>query len=217
MTNNAIKFAKSVFSEENIDKIRYINTAFIERFKIVVFIPESKADELTYTMASAGAGNIGKYSLCSYRSRGTGTFRGGKGTNPVIGKKGRFEKTDEVRLEMICDGKDLNAVLDKMLEIHPYEEPAYDIYKVLVRDKRNGTDVLEIELKRPLQLKQILNRINKKIQPDILKEIPGTARFGRIVINFTGSNTRLELAKKKHMETLLITRNARGSINIRLK
>jgi hypothetical protein len=217
MTNNAISFAKSVFSEENIEKVRYINTAYTERFKIVVFVPESKADELTYAMASAGAGNIGKYSICSYRSRGTGTFMGGKGTKPVIGKRGRFEKTDEVRLEMICDGKDLDAILDIMLGKHPYEEPAYDIYKVLVRDKRNGTDVLEIELKRPVQLKQILSRINKKIQPDILNEIPGTAKFGRAVINFTGSNARLEFAKKKNKETILISRNARGSINIRLK
>jgi hypothetical protein len=109
--------------------------SFEKKYKIVVFVPEQDVDKITFAMANAGAGRIGDYTVCSFRSKGTGTFKGGSSSNPSIGKKRKFEKVKELRLEMLCDKKSLNNALDKMLAIHPYEEPAYEIYEVLVERK----------------------------------------------------------------------------------
>ncbi len=106
-----------------------------KKHKIIVFVPLKNADELTFAMASAGAGIIGNYTVCSFRVTGIGTFLGGEGSNPKAGKRGRFEMAEEVRIEMLCDKKNLDKAIDKIYEVHPYEEPAYEIYKVSVRAK----------------------------------------------------------------------------------
>jgi len=106
---------------------------FKKKYKIVTFIPEKYADKIAFAMAGAGAGRIGNYSVCTFRVKGTGTFVGGRGTNPRIGRKGKFESVREVRLEMICDKRNLNRAIDEMLSVHPYEEPAYEVYEVMVK------------------------------------------------------------------------------------
>src|SRR5437867_13311940 len=105
---------------------------FEKKYKIVVVVPAADTDRLTFAMAEQGAGMIGDYTLCSFRINGTGTFRGGSTTNPRAGIKEKFEKVEEVRLEMLCDKKNLDNAVDKMLEAHPYEEPAYEIYEVKI-------------------------------------------------------------------------------------
>ena len=106
---------------------------FEKKYKIVVFVPSAEADRLTFEMAEAGAGKIGDYTMCSFRINGTGTFRGGSSTNPYAGVKEKFEKVEEIRLEMLCDKSNLHNTVDKMLAAHPYEVPAYEIYEVLVK------------------------------------------------------------------------------------
>jgi hypothetical protein len=104
-----------------------------KKYKIVVFVPPADTDRVTFAMAEQGAGRIGDYTLCSFRMNGTGTFRGGSSTNPHAGVKEKFEKVEEIRLEMLCDRNNLDNAVDRMLAAHPYEKPAYEIYEVLVK------------------------------------------------------------------------------------
>jgi len=129
--NNVLNFAKKIFGAGNIEKFEQFNIKYVTRYKINVFCPESQIEKISKAMSLAGAGIIGKYSECSFRLKGMGTFKGGKGTNPNIGKRGKLEYADEIRLEMICDLENLNNTINAMLKIHPYEEPAYDIYEVM--------------------------------------------------------------------------------------
>ncbi|MCI0448798.1 MAG: hypothetical protein L0Y79_03300 [Chlorobi bacterium] len=109
-----------------------MSPSYIKKYKIVVFVPPDKADSISFAMASAGAGVIGNYTVCSFRTKGTGTFKGGEDSSPSVGKKGRFEKVSEIRLEMICSKEKLDSAIGEMLKVHPYEEPAYEIYEVIV-------------------------------------------------------------------------------------
>ncbi len=98
--------------------------------KLVVFVPEENADDVAKALAEAGAGVIGDYSECTFRTQGTGTFRGGDDTNPYLGEKGRLEKTQEVRLETVVAAHSLRRAVDAATAAHPYEEVALDIYPV---------------------------------------------------------------------------------------
>lgn len=98
------------------------------RFKLVVFVPANGVDKVAEAMFSAGAGHIGDYTRCSFRSAGQGTFLGGEGAKPAIGKRGRLEFVDELRLETLVPTTLLSTVVAAMLKVHPYEEPAFDIY-----------------------------------------------------------------------------------------
>lgn len=96
--------------------------------KIVVFVPETHANEVREAIAHAGAGNIGNYSQCSFNSNGTGTFFPLEGTNPYIGEQGKLERVAEVKIESIFPSSIQSKVVRALLKSHPYEEPAYDIY-----------------------------------------------------------------------------------------
>ncbi len=114
---------ESLVAAKNVDT----STITPSKYKLVVYVPPIDADRLRRAMWSAGAGDIGDYSECSFSQIGVGSFRGGPGSQPAIGKAGHLETLDEIRIEMICEAAKLGKVLHKIRATHPYEEPAIDI------------------------------------------------------------------------------------------
>lgn len=98
--------------------------------KLVVFVPKTHAAQVRDAICAAGAGKIGRYDHCSFSTEGEGTFRGDEGTKPFLGRPGRIETANEVRLETIYPRGLKRAVLRALRESHPYEEIAYDLYRV---------------------------------------------------------------------------------------
>ena len=107
-------------------------------YKIVVFVPEDYVEAVRNAMADAGAGIIGQYTHCSFTSAGTGTFVPLPGSQPYIGSTGRLEEVEECRLEMVSAGSWIEGVVDAMLEKHPYDQVAYDIYELANEQIRYG-------------------------------------------------------------------------------
>lgn len=101
-----------------------------DEYKVVAFVPEQNEVAVREAMSAAGAGHIGRYAECSFSASGTGGFRPLKGANPAIGKVGRREEVAERRLEMIVPGPNLLGVLAALRDTHPYEEPAYDVFRL---------------------------------------------------------------------------------------
>lgn len=97
-------------------------------FKIVVFVPRGVRRAVLAAAFEAGAGRIGGYRECSFTGEGGGTFFGGEGTVPTIGEPGRRETVRERRVEFVCPGDRLAAVLAAVRSAHTYEEPAIDVY-----------------------------------------------------------------------------------------
>jgi dinuclear metal center YbgI/SA1388 family protein len=98
--------------------------------KLVVFVPEEDADEISDALTEAGAGIIGEYTHCTFRAPGTGTFFGSEETNPYAGEKGRLERVPEIRLEALVPAHAAGRALAAARAAHPYEEPALDVYPV---------------------------------------------------------------------------------------
>lgn len=108
-----------------------LEPANAEECKIVVFTPESHIFKVREAMSQAGAGVIGNYSECSFELTGNGTFRPNQKAQPYLGEADRFEKVEEVRLEMVAGRRDLSRILKAIYMSHPYEEPAIDVYPLL--------------------------------------------------------------------------------------
>jgi dinuclear metal center YbgI/SA1388 family protein len=98
--------------------------------KLVVFVPEEDVDAVARELAAAGAGVIGDYTECTFRTWGTGTFRGGDRSNPYLGERGRLEMADEVRIETVLPAYAIDRAVEAATAAHPYEEVAMDIYPV---------------------------------------------------------------------------------------
>lgn len=123
--------------------------------KLVVFVPTGYEDDVRNALAGAGAGQIGRYSHCTFQAPGTGTYMPGEGTKPYIGSSGHLEKVDELRLETILPADQRKVVVKALLDVHPYEEVAYDLYPLALEGKAYGLGLV-IDLTEPLSLDQVL-------------------------------------------------------------
>lgn len=99
-----------------------------KQYKIVIYTPVANAEELREAMGAAGAGVLGNYSHASFSVRGIGRFRPEKGAHPHIGVIGKDEEVEEERIEVLCSEVALQATLEAIKRVHPYEEPATDVY-----------------------------------------------------------------------------------------
>lgn len=138
-----LDFTKGGVSYVLAEKLKLKNINFLvnedsNQVKLVVFIPEDDTEKVAEVIFNSGGGIIGEYKNCSYRLGGTGTFKGSENSSPKVGSKEKFEKVNETRLEVLVDKWKLNKVLGSMLEAHPYEEPAYDIYPLQNKNVNYG-------------------------------------------------------------------------------
>ncbi len=97
--------------------------------KIVVFVPLDQAEDVKTAMAESGAGALGNYERCSFSIDGIGNFLPTDGADPFVGEQGTYESVKETRVEMICAPQRVEDVIAAMKKVHPYEEPAYDIFQ----------------------------------------------------------------------------------------
>ena len=106
--------------------------------KLVVFVPEDNLRAVSDAICSAGAGVIGEYDCCTWRTLGTGAFRGGDKSSPAIGKRGVREEVAEYRLECVVPRRESRQVAKALVASHIYEEPAYDFYPLLGANPQTG-------------------------------------------------------------------------------
>lgn len=172
---------------------------FVKRRKIVVYVPEDHVEKVAEEMSHAGAGRIGNYDSCSFRTLGTGTFKAGKNTNPYSGRKNALSKVSEVKLEMECNPDDVNKAIDALLKSHPYEETAYEIYDFRKREKREIGII--INLKAEMSLAGLMKRINKRLDPEI-KDL--NFKFRKIaIVHAAADEAILDSAKFTNCECVL--------------
>lgn len=99
-------------------------------YKLSFFVPESHLDIVKNAVFAAGAGKIGNYDCCSWQVKGQGQFRPLDGSNPYIGGKGSIESVDEYLVELVCGEEFIKNAVAALKEAHPYEEPAYHVWKL---------------------------------------------------------------------------------------
>jgi dinuclear metal center YbgI/SA1388 family protein len=98
--------------------------------KLVSYIPVSHLDRVRNALFEAGAGVIGKYDMCGFAGEGTGSFRANENAKPFVGETGKIHFEKEVRFETVLFTHSRDKVIKALLDVHPYEEVAYDIYSL---------------------------------------------------------------------------------------
>ena len=96
--------------------------------KLEVYVPKNHADELQNALFLVGAGEVGEYKNCSFQTEGIGTFLPSKNAKPVIGKSGKQERVEEVKIEVVFPKDIERRLILEMKKAHPYDEIAHQIY-----------------------------------------------------------------------------------------
>lgn len=136
--------------------------------KLVTFCPTAQADGLRNALFIAGAGDIGKYSDCSFNMEGTGTFKAGAGADPFVGQVGEQHHEAEVRIELIFKVQDERKILLALLENHPYEEVAYDIYTLTNQLESVGAGMVGW-LPQEMDYLDFLNLVKNNMQAKVIR------------------------------------------------
>lgn len=114
--------------------VRPVTTELREggRLKLVTFVPPEAVERVLDAVSAAGAGRIGDYERCSFRVEGTGTFRPLPGTDPYSGSGvGQDAAERELRFEVELPRSRAGVVVAALLDAHPYDEVAYDLFPLL--------------------------------------------------------------------------------------
>jgi hypothetical protein len=106
----------------------------MSRVKIITYVPLDYADKVREAFGNAGAGKIGKYSFCSFSTRGEGRSMPLEGAEPFYGKQGEVSIEQEERIEVVCERDLAKKVIEEMKKVHPYEEVAYEIIELIDED-----------------------------------------------------------------------------------
>lgn len=99
-------------------------------YKLCYFVPESHLEITKQALFEAGAGRIGDYDCCAWQCQGQGQFRPLAGSDPFLGKQGEVERVDEYKVELVCSDELIRSALEAFKRAHPYEEPAYEVYRL---------------------------------------------------------------------------------------
>ena len=158
--------------------------------KLVVFCPADYAEKVRSVMFEAGAGCIGNYDSCSFNAAGQGSFRAGEETHPFVGEQGKLHFENEIRIETVVPDHLLNRVVAAMLEVHPYEEVAYDIYQLQNGFEMAGSGMIG-EFENEMSETEFLERVSETIGTPCLRHSALTGRMVKRVALCGGAGSFL--------------------------
>jgi len=120
------------------------NTRSPEVVKLAVYLPASHLEAVKKAIHNSGGAVIGNYDNCFFTLYGTGSFRGNQSSNPFIGIKEEIAVVEEIKLETVVFRNRLPAVLAAVRSVHPYEEPAIDVYALESADSERALGCIGI-------------------------------------------------------------------------
>ncbi|MCF8260117.1 MAG: Nif3-like dinuclear metal center hexameric protein [Melioribacteraceae bacterium] len=203
-----LDFVKGGVSFKLAEKLNLKNVSILQnqksnQIKIVVFVPEQNAQSLADAMFDAGGGIIGEYSNCSFSVSGKGSFEGSDFSNPAIGEKGKLEIVDEVRLEVIVDEWNKSKVISALIKEHPYEEPAFDVYRLENTNPNYGSGAIG-ELEVALNTKDFFELVKKSLGAKNFRYAKGKSKKIKSVAVCGGSGSfEMNTAIKKGADAFI--------------
>lgn len=172
--------------------------------KLVTYAPIDDSDKVRDALFLAGAGSIGNYDECSFNTKGMGTFKAGEGADPYVGKIGKRHYEPEERIEVVFTTDKEQAILSALLQAHPYEEVAYDIYTLDNSHKQVGSGMVG-ELKKPMKEKDFLVHLKKVMKTDCIRYTPLLNKTIKKVAVCGGSGSFLRADAIRAKADILVT------------
>lgn len=186
---------KKIADKLGLSNVRILNPKASGLFKLVTFVPKDNVLDVLNAMHDAGAGVIGDYDHCSFRTQGTGRFKPNENANPHIGERNEIEEVEEERIELIYPEHTGPKVLASLRASHPYEEVAYYIHKLENKAEYFGSGLIG-HLETPLNMEKFLLILKKKFNLEQVKYTPIQARMIKKIAVCGGSGSFLIKAAK---------------------
>ena len=143
--------------------------------KLYTCVPFKHLETVRDSIFKVGAGQLGKYSECSFNTVGRGTFKAGEGADPFVGEIGKRQEEEEVRLEIVFPSWKETQVVRALKYSHPYEEVAYEVISLDNRYSALGSGLIG-ELPAEMPEKEFLNQLHQVFEVPVLRHTALTGR-----------------------------------------
>ncbi len=155
------------------DKLGLINTHILRPkkdtlTKLTTFIPKKHTENVLASLHAAGAGMIGNYKNCSFRTEGIGSFLPSGEANPLIGEIGVPEKVTEDRIEMIFPAHLKTKIVTALFDAHPYEDVAYYLHDIANKNTDVGAGMIG-ELQHPIKAARFLIQLKNNLSAKVIR------------------------------------------------
>ncbi len=127
-----------------------------------------------------------------------------EGADPFIGDIGKMEKTDEEKIEVVFTHAIKNKVLKAMLNAHPYEEPAYDLYTLAVETNELGIGRVGM-LKKPMTLEQFAEHVKTHLNVPNVRVVGDTGSMVSKVAVLGGDGNKYVYTAKRSGADVFVT------------
>lgn len=185
------------------NKSHLIKTSATSLYKLVVYVPDTHVEKVRQALGDNGYGHIGDYSHCSFNTDGTGTFKPLEGTDPFIGEQDSIAYVNETKIETVVKEADLQKALQVVKAHHPYEEVAYDIYKLVQEDETFGLGVVGM-LQENMTLKELCHKVKQTFHLEKVRLTGSQEHLVKKVAIVGGSGEKfIEQAKHKGADVLI--------------
>ncbi|MCF2445002.1 Nif3-like dinuclear metal center hexameric protein [Dyadobacter sp. CY345] len=150
--------------------------------KLTFFVPVKDSQNVLDALFKAGAGEIGQYKNCSFRTEGIGTFQPGVAANPVIGSRGVNEEVVEHRIEVMFPSYLESTILSVLKKNHPYEEVAYYLQLLENENQEVGAGAVG-DLTEPMDPEDFLRFVKDQMQTSVIRHtVPLNKKIQRVAV-----------------------------------
>ncbi len=99
-------------------------------YKLNYFVPLEYKEATKQALFDIGVGRYDNYEHCSFETLGTGQFKPVNSAKPFLGEVDTLERVQEYKVEMICSDELIKDAIKVLKETHPYEEVAYEVFRM---------------------------------------------------------------------------------------
>lgn len=154
-----------------IEPLRVLDPLSDRMVRLQVMVPDSDVELVRSALFDAGAGAIGDYDCCSFNVSGYGTFRAKDGANPHVGEIGENHTEAETEVSVVLTRETMDRVERALIEVHPYEEPAYQFTPMLNRLKGLGLGIYGT-LESGMGAKQLVDHVKTALGCSTVRTTP---------------------------------------------
>lgn len=135
--------------------------------KLVTYVPTAYEDAVAEAMCEAGAGTVGKYTDCTFRTAGTGTYTGTE-EDEGFSEVGELTRTEETRIEATVAVDRIDEVCEAIRQMHPYEEPIIDVFEMKAPRTVYGTGRVG-DLEESMTFNDFVNKVADALETKTLR------------------------------------------------
>jgi hypothetical protein len=99
-------------------------------YKLNFFVPVEAKESVKKALFAIGVGKYENYEECCFETLGIGQFKPTADAKPFIGEANKLEKVNEYKVEMLCKDELIHEALEVLKDVHPYEEVAYEVFRI---------------------------------------------------------------------------------------